>query len=128
MGTKQEITKSSMNHGRLRGHDIANWPAPPWHDLDVCKIHISQHAKEQFAARGAKFSDDAHAEVRLRRNLFRAQEVLRRNNFKILLKYGVKPTRYFMWRGWIYVLVEGTLTTCYQGQLKNFTRIDGTSF
>jgi len=96
------------------------------HDLDVDAVRISQHAREQFAARGAKCRDSAHADQRLRRNLFRAQEVIRKNAKINLLKYGIKPTRYFWRRGWVYVVVEDTLTTCYQGQQKNFLRLDGT--
>jgi len=98
--------------------------------VDISKVRISRHAREQFVNRGAKYKSDAHTELRLKRNLARAQEVFKheRNYTMSLLKYGIKPTHYLMRRGWVYVVVEDTLTTCYQADLRKFVRADGTSF
>jgi hypothetical protein len=90
---------------------------------------VSLHAIEQFHHRGASDKGgNKKLEQRLLRNLMQGQEIFKKDATTSLLNNGSVPARYFLKSGWVYVLVQKTLTTCYRPKLKNYLKNDGSCF
>jgi CMP-N-acetylneuraminic acid synthetase len=90
---------------------------------------ISRHAIEQFHSRGA--SDQGGIEKlerRLLRNLMQSQEIFKKDATQSLLNNNAVPARYYLKASWVYVVVDGTLTTCYRPKLRHYIKADGGNF
>lgn len=87
---------------------------------DILDTHVTQHAISQFITRSGSRKTNVKIQKKLQNMLLHAREVRKTNPITSLLNNRLREVRYFEKSGWILVVVEGRLTTCYQAKLRHF--------
>lgn len=90
-------------------------------ERDKPQVVASRHAIEQYIKRSGRKNALHKVGPQLERMVERSREVYPKDGLNNLLKYGFDEARYFLHRSWILVVVNGVITTTYQGKLRNFT-------
>lgn len=83
-------------------------------------IEVTEHAVDQFIARSGTKQSREKIYRKLKLMYGKANEVRKKDATMSLLNNNIKPARYFERMGWILVVVDEKITTCYKAKLANF--------
>ena len=90
---------------------------------NIPTARASEHAIDQFITRSRCQRKREAIGPKLERMLSKSKEVIKKNATRSLLNNGCVEARYFLRSGWVLVVVNGVITTCYQPKLKEFDLI-----
>lgn len=76
-------------------------------------IYITQHAVEQFIKRSGSKRKPESIPKKLQHMHSRAREIIRTDATLSILNNGCVEAKYYLYKSWIMVVVDGKMTTCY---------------